>query len=136
MKFYRGRLLDHVNVKVKDIDLSKKFYRPVIECLGHSLSLEQPHSFCIDELMVSESVKSSQSVHLAFQAESPAIVKLFHQTALENGGRCNGAPGERNIHQGYYSAYVLDPDGNNIEAVYHGPLTRSAAYIEVTPSLR
>ena len=137
MKFYRGRLLDHVKVTVKNIDHSKSFYRPIIEALGHTISQEENYSFCIDELMVTESPQTtSQSLHLAFQADSPAVVKLFYQTALEHGGRCNGAPGERLYHQGYYSAYVLDPDGNNIEAVYHGPLTRSAAYIELAPPMR
>lgn len=136
MKFYRGRLFDHVNVKVKSIDQSISFYRPIFEALGHYLSQEESDSFCVDELTVTESPTAcSRSVHLAFQAESPAIVKLFHQTALAHGGRCNGAPGESTVHQGHYSAYVLDPDGNNIEAVYHGPLTRSAAYIEVTPRI-
>ena len=52
---------------------------------------------------------------------------------LEAGGRDNGAPGERRYHPGYYAAYLLDPDGNNIEAVYHGPSTRSAASVVVTP---
>jgi predicted lactoylglutathione lyase len=131
MKSYRGRLFDHVNVKVCDIQKSKNFYRPVVEALGHAFSYEESNFFCIDEFMVSESREASQAIHLAFQAESAAAVKLFYQAALGNGGRSIGAPGESNIHSGQYSAYVLDPDGNNIEAVYHGPLLRSAAYIVV-----
>ncbi len=134
MKFYRGRLFDHVNVKVRDIQKSKNFYRSVVETLGHAFTQEEKQSFIIDELMVTESSEASQAIHLAFQAESAVAVKLFYQTALEKGGRCNGAPGERKLHSGYYSAYVLDPDGNNVEAVYHGPLTRSSAYIEVVTS--
>jgi hypothetical protein len=52
--------------------------------------------------------------------------------ALAAGGQDNGAPGERPYHPGYYAAFVLDPDGNNIEAVYHGPARRSAASVEIT----
>ena len=55
-----------------------------------------------------------------------------HAAALAHGGRDNGAPGERPYHPGYYAAFVIDPDGNNIEAVYHGPARRSAESVEVT----
>jgi predicted lactoylglutathione lyase len=71
-------------------------------------------------------------VHLALQAGSEAQVQRFHAMTLAAGGRDNGAPGPRPYHPGYYAAFVMDPDGNNIEAVYHGPATRSAASIEVT----
>jgi hypothetical protein len=60
-------------------------------------------------------------------------VGRFHEAVLAAGGRDNGAPGERTYHPGYYSAYALDPDGNNIEAVYHGPSRRSAASVEIEP---
>ena len=60
------------------------------------------------------------------------MVDAFHRTALANGGRDNGAPGERSYHPGYYAAFVLDPDGNNIEAVYHGEAQRSALSVRVT----
>ena len=68
-------------------------------------------------------------VHLAFQAQSREHVDAFHAAALAAGGRDNGGPGERSYHPGYYAAFVLDPDGNNIEAVHHGPLRRSAASV-------
>jgi hypothetical protein len=58
-------------------------------------------------------------------------VQRFHEAALAAGARNNGAPGERRYHPGYYGAYVLDPDGNNVEAVYHGPSSRSAASVEI-----
>lgn len=54
--------------------------------------------------------------------------------ALGSGGRDNGGPGERSYHPGYYGAFVLDPDGNNIEAVFHGPTTRSADSVVITPA--
>jgi hypothetical protein len=62
------------------------------------------------------------------------MVAAFHAAALAHGGRDNGGPGERSYHPGYYAAFALDPDGNNIEAVYHGPAVRSADSVEVTAS--
>jgi catechol 2,3-dioxygenase-like lactoylglutathione lyase family enzyme len=60
-------------------------------------------------------------------------VKRFHAAAIAAGGQDNGGPGERDYHRGYYGAYVLDPDGNNIEAVDHGPVRRSAPSVVITP---
>lgn len=73
-------------------------------------------------------------MHLAFQASGPAAVGAFHAVALANGGRDNGAPGERKYHPGYYAAFALDPDGNNIEAVYHGPFEASAESVVLRPA--
>ncbi|MFM5768775.1 VOC family protein [Aeromonas caviae] len=70
--------------------------------------------------------------HLAFQAQDRATVDRFYQAALAHGGQDNGAPGERAYHPGYYAAFVLDPDGNNIEAVYHGEAKRSAGSVVIT----
>ena len=70
--------------------------------------------------------------HLAFQAVDRAMVDAFYKAALAHGGRDNGAPGERDYHPGYYAAFVLDPDGNNIEAVFHGKARRSAPSVTVT----
>jgi catechol 2,3-dioxygenase-like lactoylglutathione lyase family enzyme len=72
-------------------------------------------------------------VHLAFQAVDREAVHRFHAAALANGGRDNGGPGERSYHPGYYAAFALDPDGHNIEAVFHGPFTRSAESVVLTP---
>ena len=69
-----------------------------------------------------------------FQAADGETVHRFHEAVLAAGGRDNGAPGERAYHPGYYSAYALDPDGNNVEAVYHGPAKRSAASVEIEPA--
>ena len=129
MQSSRIELFDHVNVKVKDITRSKDFYRSIIECLGHHITREDCLSFGIHELTISEAVEVSERIHLAFKADSPAIVKLFHKIAIEKGASCNGAPKERKG-TGYYSAYVLDPDGNNIEAVY-----RSSPYVGLAPNL-
>jgi predicted lactoylglutathione lyase len=60
------------------------------------------------------------------------MVDAFYVAALAHGGKDNGAPGVRPYHPGYYAAFVLDPDGNNVEAVYHGKATRSAASVHIT----
>ena len=70
-------------------------------------------------------------IHIAFQAQDRAMVDAFYQAALAHGGRDNGAPGERAYHPGYYAAFVLDPDGNNIEAVFHGEAERSADSVRI-----
>lgn len=72
-------------------------------------------------------------VHLAFQAHDRKLVHAFYDAALAAGGRDNGPPGERAYHPGYYAAFALDPDGNNIEAVFHGPSDRNAPSVVITP---
>jgi catechol 2,3-dioxygenase-like lactoylglutathione lyase family enzyme len=134
MNFHLGRLIDHVHIVVADLAVSKRFYRAVLQSLGRDLSGEGDGYFFADELFVSEVEQGSAShVHLAFQAPDRNTVQRFHMAALAAGGRNNGAPGERHYHPGYYAAFVLDPDGNNIEAVDHGPAQRSAASVVVTP---
>ena len=61
-------------------------------------------------------------------------MRRFYEAALAAGGTDNGAPGERHYHPGYYGAYVLDPDGNNVEAVFHGPAVRSAPSVVIAPA--
>ena len=73
----------------------------------------------------------SDALAAAFQAGDRAMVEAFYQAGLAAGGRDNGAPGERPYHPGYYAAFLLDPDGNNIEAVYHGEARRSAPSVEI-----
>ncbi len=91
--------------------------------------------FWADELFVSTAAsKAAQGSltgrhHLAFQTKDRAMVEAFYKAALAHGGKDNGAPGERGYHPGYYAAFVLDPDGNNIEAVHHGAAKRSAEAI-------
>ena len=135
---HRGRLIDHLQFVVEDIEASRRFYGAVFGSLGIPLGGEGEGYFWYDELFVSgKSSPASQGVatgrtHLAFQADSAQAVQRFHRAALAAGGRDNGAPGERPYHPGYYAAFVLDPDGNNIEAVFHGPAHRSAGSVEIT----
>jgi catechol 2,3-dioxygenase-like lactoylglutathione lyase family enzyme len=136
MNFHLGRLIDHVQLVVADLSSSKRFYRAVLQSLGRDLTGEGDGYFFVDELYVSEVDESSRlsHIHIAFQAADRETVQRFHAAALAAGGRNNGAPGERHYHPGYYAAFVLDPDGNNIEVVDHGSVQRSAASVIVTPT--
>ena len=135
MQFHLGRIIDHVHLRVSDLEASKRFYRAVLESLDLSAKLiEGADYFYADELFVDKASEAVSHIHLAFQARDPAAVDKFHVAALAAGGRDNGGPGERRYHPGYYAAFVLDPDGNNIEAVYHGPAIRSASSVVVTPA--
>jgi catechol 2,3-dioxygenase-like lactoylglutathione lyase family enzyme len=131
--FHQGRLLDHVHLRVRDLEASKAFYQAVFESVGRGLTMEGDGFFSADELFVSGDGEPTSGLHLAVQAADRDTVHRFHEAALAAGGRDNGAPGERAYHPGYYAAYALDPDGNNVEAVYHGPVRRSAASVEVEP---
>jgi catechol 2,3-dioxygenase-like lactoylglutathione lyase family enzyme len=138
MKLHRGRLIDHLHLVVADLDKSKRFYRAVLETLGLQLQIEWDHAFACDELFISDAEfthgasTAPHKVHLAFQTPDRKTVDRFHKAGLAAGGRDNGAPAERPYHPGYYGAFLLDPDGNNIEAVHHGPAERSAASVEIS----
>lgn len=134
MEFHQGRLIDHVHLRVRDLEASKRFYRAVLEAVGVELQFERESSFSADELYVSDDGEPTSGLHLAFQAADRATVQRFYDAALAAGGRDNGRPGDRDYHEGYYAAYVIDPDGNNLEAVYHGPSTRSAPSVVVKPA--
>jgi catechol 2,3-dioxygenase-like lactoylglutathione lyase family enzyme len=134
MLFHQGRLLDHVHLRVRDLEASKAFYAAALEAVGLPIVMEGPGFFAADELFVSGDGEPTSGLHLAFQSADRETVHRFHDAVLAAGGRDNGAPGERGYHPGYYSAYALDPDGNNVEAVFHGPSKRSAASVEVEPA--
>ncbi|MDH0867798.1 VOC family protein [Mitsuaria sp. GD03876] len=137
-ELHRGRLIDHLQLVVRDLPASRAFYGAILPLLGVPIGGEGDDYFWADELFVSTA--DSQAAqghltgrhHLAFQAKDRAAVDAFHKTALANGGTDNGGPGERPYHPGYYAAFVLDPDGNNIEAVFHGEAQRSAPSVKVT----
>jgi catechol 2,3-dioxygenase-like lactoylglutathione lyase family enzyme len=133
-EYHLGRLIDHVHIRVADLEATKHFYRAVLEALGLDLSWEGEGAFAIDEFFVSDDGEPTTGLHIAFQAPDRETVHRFHEAGLTAGGRDNGAPGERKYHPGYYAAYVLDPDGNNVEAVFHGPATRSSPSIVVRPA--
>ena len=138
MELHRGRLIDHVQLVVRDLAASKRFYLAAFGALGIPLGGEGDDNFWVDELFVS--TRDSKEalgaltgrVHLAFQAADREMVDRFHCAVLAAGGRDNGAPGKRPYHPGYYAAFALDPDGNNVEAVFHGPASRSAESVKIT----
>ena len=130
-QFHLGRLVDHVHLRVADLDASRRFYRAVLAALGRELTWEGENAFAADELFVSDDGEPTARLHLAFQAGDRETVHRFHDAALAASGRDNGGPGERPYHPGYYSAYALDPDGNNIEAVHHSEARRSAPSVVV-----
>ncbi len=130
MELHRGRLIDHIQLVVADLDASRRFYEAVSRVLNIPIEGSAKEHFWADELFVS-SRRSPEAEgeltgrhHIAFQAPDRATVDAFHRAALENGGRDNGAPGERSYHPGYYAAFLLDPDGNRVEAVCHAASDR------------
>ena len=137
-ELHRGRLIDHVQLVVRDLEASRAFYTAVLDVLQVPIGGEEEGFFWADEFCVSTADSDAAEgqltgrTHVAFQAADRAMVDAFHKAALAHGGKDNGAPGERPYHPGYYAAFVIDPDGNNIEAVYHGVAKRSAPSVKVT----
>lgn len=137
-ELHRGRLVDHLQLVVRDLAASRKFYEAVLKVLEVPIGGSGDGYFWADELFVSTADSEAAQGqltgrhHLAFQAKNRAAVDAFYRAALEHGGKDNGKPGERKYHPGYYAAFVLDPDGNNIEAVFHGEAKRSAPSVTVT----
>src|SRR3954451_8906851 len=119
-KLYRGRLIDHIHLVVRDLAKTQRFYAAIFEVLGIPIGGQGDGYFFADELFVSS--KSSPAaageltgrVHLAFAARDRDMVQRCHAAGLAAGGTDHGKPGERPYHPGYYAAFLLDPDGNNI----------------------
>ena len=121
-------MLDHVGLSVSDYDRSRAFYEKALAPLGLKL-MKEP----IPDIggfgkdfpffwISNRGLPPSSEVHVAFSADSRETVDAFHAAALEAGATDNGGPGVREIyHPDYYGAFVLDPDGNNVEAVCHKP---------------
>ena len=136
-QLHKGRLIDHVQLVVADLTVTRRFYEAVFKTLDIPIGGEGPDFFWADELFVS--TPGSQAAqgqltgrhHLAFQAKSREMVEAFYKAALDSGGSDNGGPGERPYHPGYYAAFVIDPDGNNIEAVFQVEARRSAQSITI-----
>ncbi|MBK4216100.1 VOC family protein [Paracoccus caeni] len=126
-------MLDHVGYTVSDIATSRRFYEQALQPLGISVLMEVTEEmtgghgshlgFGRDEVpffWIGSGKAASAGVHVAFAATDEATVAAFHAAALAAGGRDNGAPGLRpDYHPGYFAAFVIDPDGNNLEAVFH-----------------
>ncbi|MBK7859204.1 MAG: VOC family protein [Archangiaceae bacterium] len=123
-------MFDHVGIRVKDFAKSKAFYVKVLETLGHKLLKEYTpeqtggsaaagFGTAMPQFWIGTTSPAGPG-HIAFTAKDKAQVEAFYKAALAAGGKDFGAPGPRpEYHQSYYGAFVLDPDGNNVEAVIH-----------------
>jgi catechol 2,3-dioxygenase-like lactoylglutathione lyase family enzyme len=127
-------MIDHTGISASDFEKSKAFYTKALSPIGYALLMEFPASVTghtdvagfgeppKPDFWVSKGEPNRPPIHVAFRVASRAQVDAFYQAALAAGGRDNGAPGIRpHYHEHYYGAFVLDPDGNNIEAVCHLP---------------
>ena len=125
-------MIDHVSVGVSDLERSARFYEATLAALGLSRLVTRPATigfgksypeFWINLRADMAAVEATSGVHICLRAKSTGEVDAFHAVALQAGGRSDGAPGLRpHYHPNYYSAFVLDPDGHNIEAVCHKPV--------------
>ncbi len=119
-----GRV-DHLWIRVRDIEASKRFYTTIAAYAGLRPTRDEPHRLGLSGRdygfsLVRDERPLTEHVHLAFPASEDATVQAFHAAAVAAGYQDHGAPGERAIyHRGYYGAFVLDPDGHNIEVVNH-----------------
>ena len=120
-------MIDHVSIKVKDVEQAKAFYEAALAPLGYARGIEYPGGMQLlvegepGDVWVAPLPEGAEAVptHVALRAADAAAVDAFYEAALAAGGTDNGAPGPRDYHPGYYAAFVYDPDGNNIEAVIH-----------------
>jgi catechol 2,3-dioxygenase-like lactoylglutathione lyase family enzyme len=119
----RGGGIDHIWIRVANVAASKRFYETVAPHTGFAVASALPEHVRFVGPASSFSLRQgrpTQNVHIAFPASDDETVEAFHRTATEAGYRDNGPPGERPVyHPGYYGAYVLDPDGHNVEVVNH-----------------
>jgi len=126
-------MIDHTGITVSNFDASRKFYLAALAPLGYAIRKEHPGVAGFGagnpndggdpggDFWLAQGEPSAPRIHVAFRAASVEQVQAFHRAALAAGARDNGAPGLRpQYHPDYYGAFVLDPDGYNIEAVYHG----------------
>lgn len=130
-------MIDHLSTYATDYEATKSFYESVFDALGYSLQVEMvtewdkdnpTHRICAfgpqgrPVFWVIEVNEASTPRHTAFTAQSRERVNRFHEAGLQSGGKDNGPPGPRPMyHEHYYGAFLLDPDGNNVEAVCHTP---------------
>ena len=125
-------MLDHMTFRVRDLAATRRFYEKALAPLGYELGHEGEHDGTrmlgfvhegkFDTWFVGAPENPSGPTHLAWHAASRDAVDAFYAAAMANGGRDNGPPGLRpHYHAHYYGAFVLDPDGNNVEAVCHEP---------------
>jgi catechol 2,3-dioxygenase-like lactoylglutathione lyase family enzyme len=111
-------VVDHLDVHASDFAESVRFYETVLTPLGIPKLSEGKGEACFTHVNVVARTPPTQNLHLCFYTRSRDEVDAFHRAGVAGGFRSNGAPGYRQYSPGYYAAYLLDPDGNNIEALY------------------
>jgi catechol 2,3-dioxygenase-like lactoylglutathione lyase family enzyme len=128
-------MIDHIGFPVSDYERSKRFYTQALAPLGYSVIKEVPAEYTVaghpaagfgadgkPDFWIGGEGGTTGQLHVAIAVGSRAIVDAFYKAALAAGGKDNGAPGPRpHYHANYYGAFILDPDGHNIEAVCHAP---------------
>jgi catechol 2,3-dioxygenase-like lactoylglutathione lyase family enzyme len=111
--------IDHVTIRVSDFEASHRFYATVLAPLGLESYLDEDFAEWGD-FSIARGQPTTHNLHIAFAAHSQEQVHAFYDAAIAAGYTDNGPPGERpHYHHGYYGAYILDPDSNNVEAVFH-----------------
>ncbi|SIN82544.1 hypothetical protein [Vannielia litorea] len=139
MPYRLGRLIDHIGLRVNDYPAARAIWLALFEALGLGDAVEEDpdEGLNLDELYIGPARAGgpvSRGLHICLQASNREAVQRAHAAALAAGARNNGAPGLRSYHEGYYAAFLLDAEGNNIEIKYDEQATaRTAGFIEVTP---
>ena len=118
-------MIDHLKLHVRDVERSRAFYEAALAPLGYRVMLEPALGVVgmgaeMPDFWLALDPEAAGFAHVAFRVDTTDLVDSFHAAALDAGGRDNGAPGLRpQYHPAYYGGFVLDPDGNNVEAVCH-----------------
>jgi len=137
-QLHRGRLIDHLQLVVKDLGASRRFYLAGFGVLGIPLGGEGEITSGRTSSSFRRATAPRRRATSPAACTSPSRQRVARswtgsiRPRLAAGGRDNGAPGDRRYHPGYYACFVLDPDGNNVEAVFHGPARRSAGSVSIT----
>jgi catechol 2,3-dioxygenase-like lactoylglutathione lyase family enzyme len=111
-------VVDHLDLHASDFTESVRFFETILDPLGIPKLFERDGEACFTHVNIVERAPPTRNLHLCFYARSREEVEAFHAAGVEAGFRSNGGPGYREYGPGYYAAYLLDPDGNNIEALY------------------
>ena len=121
-------MIDHIHLRAHDFAQTIAFYRATLAALGQTVEETEDHLSC-GELWIDAADRdcTPTHVHLAFAAADRAAVQRFHAAGLAAGGINNGSPGFRNYGPGYYAAFLIDPNGNNVEAVHRVSIAELAS---------
>ena len=111
-------VVDHLDVHATDFGESVRFYETVLAPLGIPKWSQSEGEACFTRVNIVDRKPATRDLHFCFVARSREEVDAFHRTGVEAGFPSNGEPGYRDYAPGYYAAYLLDPDGNNVEALY------------------